>query len=226
MDNTSLALLIHELRNQCIYTEVSFRVFNQSIEDKMQAGAFYAAQSTLLTASQIGNTIWPRRSRARKRGEHLRGVLQLDDKHPLNNKKLLSVWDRSDEKFDEWVTSTKGKQIIFDHIGPIPEVDGKQIEEEALFRLYDPSSMVLYFRGVGFQMQSIANAIADIYTRVTAVHKSLLPQQYSAPQEQQPPAETETKPGDQKKTKKKAAPKNKSPAKKTSPKKAKSKKNT
>ncbi len=178
MDNTTLAIFIHELRNQCLYTEASFRVFNQSLEQNIAAGVFFSAQATLLTASQIAGILWPTRARAKSRGTHIREALQLPDQHPLNDKRLITMFEHSDEKLEDWIGATKGAQIVFDHLGPISSFGENQIADENIYRLYDPATSTFYFRGSGFNMQALATAIADIYTRVTAMHKSMFPSQY------------------------------------------------
>lgn len=177
MDRTTLALLTHELRNQCIYTEAAFRLFNQSLEQQAQSAAFSAAQSILLTASQIGGMLWPPRARSRKRGEAFRQVLQLPEKHPLNDKRLLAIWEHADEKLDDWVGRTKGQKIVFDHLGPLSDLPGAPLPEENIYRAYDPNSMVFYFRGDGFKLQAIANAISDIYSRANVLHGKFFPEQ-------------------------------------------------
>lgn len=181
MDRTTLALLTHELRNQCIYTDAAFRVFNQSLEQNAASAAFYAAQSILLTASQIGCMLWPPRARSRKRGEAFREILQLPEKHPLNDKRLLTIWEHADEKLDDWLGRTKGQQIVFDHIGPLADFEGAPESEENIFRLYDPAEMVFYFRGDGFKLQAIANSIADIYARAHTLHGKFFPEQQGDP---------------------------------------------
>ncbi len=227
MDRTTLALLIHELRNQCIYTEAAFRVFNQSLEQKAVSGAFFAAQSILLSASQIGCMLWPPRARSRKRGEAFRNVLQLPEKHPLNDKRLLAIWEHSDEKFDDWVGRTKGQRIVFDHVGPLSDFADSSVTEESVYRLYDPASMLLYFRGDGFKLQAIANAISDIYSRANSLHRQFFPDQQPADQQtddakQANGAKKVSAGANKGKAKKKPAAKKKgkSPAKKSSPKKS------
>jgi len=226
MENATLALFVHELRNQCMYTEASFRVFNQSLEQRSSTGVFFAAQATLLCASQLSSVLWPTKARARKRGEKIREVLQLPEKHPLSDKRLATAFDYGDEKFDDWVGTTKGRQVVFDHLGPIEPFLKAGVQEECIYRLYDPSTMTLYFRGEGFNMQAIANAISDIYTRLTALHMQMFPDQHK-PEEtdaEQAPAEDAAKKEKPKKaaTKKPAAKKpaaKKAPAKKPAAKK-------
>lgn len=187
MDNTTVALFIHELRNQCIYTEAAFRVFNQSLEQRIPAGVFFGAQGVLLSASQISALLWPIRARSRKRGEDLRAALRLPEKHALNDKRLAAIWEHGDEKFEEWVGNTKGQRVIFDHLGQLPA--DVQIPDENVYRLYDPAEMVFYYRGDGYKLQPIADAISDIYSRVGALHRQMFPEQYQGEQKQDQPAE-------------------------------------
>jgi len=186
MDRASLAIFIHELRNQCVYTEASFRVFNQSIQQNNMAGAFYAVQSTLLCATQIASLLWPAGARAKKRGEALREVLDLPEKHPLNDKRLTALWEYGDERLEDWIGATKGEKVIFDHIGSLEELN-KQVPvvEGNIFRLYDPTTMTFYYRGDGFKMQAIADSISAIYTRVIGLHRQMFPDHY-ADQAQEP----------------------------------------
>lgn len=179
MDRASLAIFIHELHNQCLYTEASFRVFNQSIQQNMQAGVFYSAQSTLLCASQIAGILWPSQARAKKRGEELREILDLPEKHPLNDKRLTALWEHADEKLEDWIGSTKGEKIIFDHIGSLEDLNTQvKVLEGNIYRLYDPTTMTFYYQGAGFKMQGIADSISDIFSKVISVHRQMFPDQH------------------------------------------------
>lgn len=189
MDRASLAILIHELHNQCIFTEAAFRVFNQSAQQNLQGGVFFAAQSTLLCASQISSLLWPTQPRAKKRGEELRELLQLPEEHPLNDPRLVSLWEHGDEKLEDWIGTTKGEKVIFDHIGSLEELNQQvPVLEGNIFRLYDPTTMTFYYRGDGFKMQGIADSISRIYSLVINVHRQMFPEQHRA-QGETPPSE-------------------------------------
>ena len=193
MDRASLAILIHELHNQCIYTEAAFRVFNQSVQQNLQAGVFFSAQSTLLCASQISNLLWPTQPRNKKRGEELREILNLSDNHPLNDPRLANLWEHSDEKLEDWVGITKGERVVFDHVGSFAELSGQvPITEGSIFRLYDPNTMTFYFRGEGFKMQGIADSVSNIYSTVITVHRQMFPDHHqNQPGPKKEPAKTE-----------------------------------
>ncbi len=181
MDRSSLAIFIHELHNQCVFTEAAFRVFNQSVQQNLQGGIFFAAQSTLLCASQISSLLWPIQPSAKKRGEELRELLQLGENHPLNDPRLVKLWENGDEKLEDWIGMTKGERVVFDHVGSLEELKQQvPVIEGNIFRLYDPTSMTFYFRGDGFKMQGIADSISEIYSLVMTVHRQMFPDQHSA----------------------------------------------
>ncbi len=213
MDNATMAIFVHEIRNQCLYTEASFTVFNQSFEQQVPTGVFFAAQSTLLAASQLASILWPSSSRSRKRGEEIRKVLGLEEKHPLNNNRIRALWDKSDEKLEKWISDTKGGNVIFDHLGEIGQFDPNTFTEQNIYRLYDPKTSIFYFRGDGYNMQAISNAVADIYTRVTKIHQTMFPEQYKKEAEVSSNDNADDKKTTKKATKKKPAAKK--PAKKT-----------
>ena len=178
MDRPSLAIFIHEIRNQCLYTEAAFSIFNQSLEQKAASGAFLAANSVLMAASQIAATIWPTRARSKKRGEVLREVLQLPEKHALNDRRIIEIWEHGDEKLEEWVGATKGHHVIFDHIGQLDEFGEFPVAEGNIYRMYDPKTTIFYFRGDGFKLKALADSISDIYSRTNAVHRQMWPEQH------------------------------------------------
>jgi hypothetical protein len=187
MDRHSLAIFIHEIRNQCLYTEAAFSVFNQSLEQRAANGVFLAAHSVLMNAGQIAAILWPTRARSKKRGEALREVLQLPEKHPLNDRRISEIWEHGDEKLDAWVGATKGHHIIFDHIGPLEEFVEFPVAEGNIFRMYDTKTLIFYYRGDGFKLKAIAEANGDIYARADAVHRQLLPDQHTEVPQQAAP---------------------------------------
>ncbi len=183
MDVNSLAIYIHELRNQAHYAEGSFGLFNQSLQEGNTLGALYSAQNILFAASQISCLLWPSRARNRGRGEGLRSSLKLPEKHALNDRRLSELWEHSDQKTEDWINATKGKKIIFDLIMPlsqIPEAD--RPEDDCLYRAYDPDTKLFYFRGIAYNMSAIANSISDVGGRIVAAHRQLFPEQAAAEQ--------------------------------------------
>lgn len=237
MDNNTLAIYIHELRNQCLHTQASFDLFNQSVMNKAATGVLYGGMMILMPGSQIASILWPTRARSRGRGEALRKALQLPEKHPLNDRRLAELWEHSDEKLEEWIANTKGQQVIFDYVGDPAEVGDGNTPEGSIFRAYNPNTHTYYYRGVGYNLQAVAKAISDVGGRVNAVYRQMFPEraaaedearkrameaQQAAAQAQVPAAAEAPAPAEAEKpaAKKKAAPKKKAAAKKPAAKKA------
>ncbi|SDD82191.1 hypothetical protein [Kordiimonas lacus] len=183
MDNNTLAIYIHELRNQCLHAQASFDLFNQAVVNKAANGVLYGGQMVLMPSSQISSLLWPTRARARGRGEALRKVLQLPEKHPLNDRRLAELWERADEKVEEWITNTKGRQVVFDFVGDPAQLGEGNTPEECIYRAYNPNTHTFYYRGVGYNLQAVAKALSDVGGRVNAVYRQLFPEHAKAEDE-------------------------------------------
>lgn len=183
MDNNTLAIYIHELRNQCLHTQASFDLFNQAMSAQQSTGVLYGGQMIMMPASQIAALLWPTRARARGRGEALRKALQLPEKHPLNDRRLCELWERADEKMEEWVGSTKGQPVVFDFVGDLTQLGDGNTPEQCIYRAYSPNTHTYYYRGVGFNLQAVAKALSDVGSRVNALYRQLFPEHAKAEDE-------------------------------------------
>ena len=232
MDQNTLAIHLNELRNLANNAKASFDIFNQSLEQKAESGILYALHSILWNASQISSVIWPSRARARKRGEDLRSALQIPEKYALNDRRLIEMFEREDEKLDEFITNTKGKKVVFDYIGDLEVLVNEGVEEAGIYRAYDPLKKIVVVRGTSFSLDAIAKALMEVGSRIMEAHAMMFPEQRpaeeAAPQRNEEvndkvSAETKQK----EPAKKKSAPKKKPEAKKKTPaKKAAAKKST
>jgi hypothetical protein len=178
MDANTAAIYIHELNNQCNFVEASLKLFNQALEQRAPVAVFYAGQSFLTYTSHIARILWPVRVKAVRSAEELRGLLAVGEDHPLNDKKLLHVWDHPEERLEDWIAKTRGRYVIMDQIGPFGVAGGKPLEslkEGDIFRQYDPATNLLYYRGDVFDLQRIASGAADIAARTRRLHQQFFP---------------------------------------------------
>ncbi|GEQ97076.1 hypothetical protein JCM17844_07130 [Iodidimonas gelatinilytica] len=176
MDANSFIIYLHELRNQCLYTHSALSIFNQSLEKKSQTGVLFSGQAALNAASQVGAILWPSRARARRRGEVLREKLQLPDSHALGDRRFVELWEHADEKLDEWIKSTKGQRVLFDFVGDPKTIDLPGLKEDCIYRLYDTTSHVFVFRGLGYNMVNLSKAIEEIGRRTEILMKQIMDQ--------------------------------------------------
>ena len=180
MDANTFSLYIHELRNQCLYSEAALGLFNQAIEKKSSTGVFFAVQGFMTSTSNISRLLWPNRLKAKRRGEELRTALGIPADHPLGSDKLHNFWEFGDERTDDWIKNSRGQQIAFDFLGPKNALTGRTPKDEHIYRLYDPESRLFYFRGETFNLQELASQVAEIAARVNAAHDQLFPKQKPA----------------------------------------------
>jgi hypothetical protein len=183
MDQNTLSIYIHELRNQCLHMQTAFDLFNQAANSRQGPGILYGGEMILVATSQIASLLWPSRARARSRGEALRKVLQLNEKHVLNDRRMSEIWERTDEKADEWIAATKGRQVIFDLVGAPAQIGDGTVKEDSIFRGYNPVTQVYTFRGVSYNLPALAKAVADVAGRVNAIYRQLFPEQAKAEDE-------------------------------------------
>ncbi len=176
MDLNSFIIYLHELRNQCLYTQAAFSVFNQSLEQKTTNGVLFAGQAVLTSASQVAAILWPSRARARRRGEVLREKLGLPAEHGMADRRFVELWERADEKLDEFIKETKGDRVLFDFVGSAKTLNLPGLKEDGVYRMYDTDSRVFIFRGVGYDLNNLAKAIAEIGRRADLLHRQIMEQ--------------------------------------------------
>lgn len=227
MDNNTLSIYVHELRNQANFVEASFSLFNQALQGNNGIAVLYSAQNIMASSSQIAGLLWPSRARNRSRGESLRKVLDLPEKHPLNDRRLTEMHEAPDQKLEDWIGRTRGQKIVFDFIGPVSRIPAEEgLTEANFFRAYDPETKVFYYRGVAYNLESVAKAIGAVGSRVIQLHRQMFPEQAEAErkaaQEAQAAQQAASAPAEPEAEK--PAPKKKAPAKKAAPKKAAAKK--
>ncbi|PCI62578.1 MAG: hypothetical protein COB37_06705 [Kordiimonadales bacterium] len=185
MDQNTLSIYIHELRNQCYHLQAAFNIFNQSVQAGQDRAILYGAQMILVPASQISSLLWPARARARGRGEALRKALQLNEKHALNDRRLSEVWEHSDEKTEEWISDTKGAQVIFDFVGDPATVGDGTTTTKSVYRGFNPNNRVYTYRGIDYNLPALANAATDVAGRVNALYRQLFPEHAKREDEEQ-----------------------------------------
>ncbi len=182
MDNNTLAIYIHELRNHCMHVQTSFDLFNQAMVNQASGGVLYGGQMVLTSVSQVAALLWPTRARARSRGEALRKSLQLTEKHPLNDRRLSELSERADEKFEEWVAATKNAQVVFDFVGD-PRTIHESVKENSIYRAYHPETNIFYYRGIAYNLKGMAQALSDVAVKINALYRQLFPEHAKAEDE-------------------------------------------
>jgi len=183
MDNQSLAVYVHELRNMANHCQTAYDLFNQALNANQSQGVLFAGQLILTSTSQMASILWPARARGRSRGEALRKVFGLQEKHPFNDRRLSELWERGDEKLEEWINTHKADRLMIDFIGdPFTTVQAgePQLNEAGIYRAYNPANQVFYFRGVPYNLTALAGSINELSKRIYTVYAQMFPEQAKA----------------------------------------------
>ncbi len=188
MDLNSFIIYLHELRNQCLYTQAAFSVFNQSLEQKTTQGVLFAGQAVLTSASQAAAILWPSRARARRRGEVLREKLGLPAEHGMADRRFVELWERADEKLDDFIRETKGDRVLFDFVGSARTLNLPGLKEDGVYRMYDTDNRIFIFRGIGYDLSNLAKAIEEIGRRADLLHRQIMEQVQDQQQQAGTPA--------------------------------------
>lgn len=180
MDANTFSLYIHELRNQCMYSEAALGLFNQGLEKQSSTAVFFAVQSFMTSTSNISRLLWPNRVKAKRRGEEIRKILGLPADFPLGGDRLHNFWEMGDERTDNWIKNSRGQLIAFDFLGPKSAVGNREPKDEHIYRLYDPQTKIFIYRGELFNLQELASMVALVAERVNAAHDQLFPKKNQA----------------------------------------------
>lgn len=125
-----------------------------------------ALQSVLVASANVSKILWPRKAFA-SRGDHLRRLLGLPEKHPLANRRLRNLFEHYDELIDAWFATVQSSSYTDQIIGELPW-PLKQFPQNAN-RHFDPYTMKMTFRGEKLDLAELLTSLADVLQRCRVV---------------------------------------------------------
>lgn len=147
---------------------------NEIIENQQDGDFFHSALDLINHGAAVSRIFWPPGSRnkhnsqrAQRRGEILRKSLGLASGHTVQNRALRDHFEHFDERLDDWVESSKHRNIVQRFIGPKNAFSGPTIENSDIIHHYDPATKIFSFRGEQFNIQELVSGLSDIYQRAS-----------------------------------------------------------
>ncbi|BAO88898.1 hypothetical protein [Caballeronia cordobensis] len=127
-------------------------------------------------AGNISKLLWTgsTNARAKERCGHLRSVLGLSDQHILADRQLRNHLEHFDERLDLWAATSARKNLIDHAIASRSDFGG--VDDGDILRLFDPKTLVYYFRGDVYDTKAISEGINEILDRVMKRHRELFPE--------------------------------------------------
>jgi len=175
MDEFIEGIYIRELLVQCQYAVDAVKRMNEILTARGSPSEFFREAGDFLQhSSAVSRLLWPpggtsrtKKKRAKKRGAHLRQTLKVEDGHVLRTRTLRDHFEHIDERLDEWAETSPNKNIVDNMIGPRAAIGGDAIKDQDIFRLFDPASKLIVFRGERFDVQGLVDGLADVQSKAT-----------------------------------------------------------
>jgi hypothetical protein len=152
----------YEYINQEIFRNIHSLLTHASNVSKLfWPGATHKIGNEVENNGLKGSSNNPRNIRAKE----LREYLSIPDKgHKLEKRNLRNHLEHYDERLDDWQLNSPNKNFIQDSIGTRNMLKG--VDDKDVFRWFDPSTNIMYFRGETFNLNSIIEGIEDIIRRI------------------------------------------------------------
>ena len=168
-------IYVEELLTQCTWALSAVERMNEVLQSPDGGGPqvfFRQAADLLQHAALASKLLWPpgssigfKNKRAKSRGLHLRTALQMPEQHVLRSRSLRDHFEHYDERLDDWVVRSPNRIIVNNVIGPRTTIGGNVVQDHEIFKLFDPQTKRLLFRGEPFDLQELVDALVDVANR-------------------------------------------------------------
>lgn len=173
MDEFIEGIYVRELLMQCEYAVNAIPRMNEILASRGNPSEFFREAGDFLQhSSAVSRLLWPpgsknraSKKRAKIRGVNLRKTLKLDDSHILKDRALRDHFEHFDERLDDWAETSPNKNIVDNMIGPRTAIGGDAIKDQDIFRMYDPTSKLIVFRGERFDVQALVDGLTEVQSK-------------------------------------------------------------
>jgi len=169
MKKIILKIFLSELERQCNFARIALEQLNIGIKEMNLELIWYSIQSFLIATANISKIFWPSSKKHKERGEKLRKILGIDDNFLIKSRKFRNHFEHFDERIDEWIGKSRNHNFIDSNIGSINMIQG--VDQEDIFRNFDPVKWELIFKGETFDLARIREEIEMIYEKIQMFNK-------------------------------------------------------
>lgn len=160
-----------EILRQIELVSIAFENLKLDLSNSGIDIVWYHVQSFLVSTANISKILYSSPSSkqaSNDRSKRLRDYIGLSDESCLANTKIRNCFEHYDEKLDRFVKDVENNHgnYIDSNIGNINSIYIEGVSTESYMRHFDPSTMVIIFRGIEFEMIPIANELKIIYEKI------------------------------------------------------------
>lgn len=172
MDNHLKSVYLRQIKEECEFCLAAVQQMNLIMEKQKDGDFFREALDLVHHSAAVSRMLWPpgcrdkaKKRRSQRRGEALRGELDIKNEHAIRNRTLRDHFEHFDERLDDWAENSKNRDMIGKFFGPRDAIHG--IDDKDIIHHYDPATKKYVFRGEEFDIQELVDGINDIYAKVS-----------------------------------------------------------
>lgn len=123
---------------------------------------WYSVDSFLSATSNISKIFWTPSSKSdsKARSKELRGIYNIKDDSPFNDRTLRNHFEHFDERLDTWFSSSKHHNVFDSNIMSLDSVKGIDLSDT--LRNFDPKKLQLYFMGDNLDLNTLEDALNQL----------------------------------------------------------------
>jgi hypothetical protein len=129
---------------------------------------FRHLENFLNSATKVSLLLWPPRDTGKARGEHLRTLLKVTQRNPLQLRVARNHLQHFDDRLDKWAATTANGNYVDSNVGPLSNfrIGG---DATPVLRHYDPASRIFTFRSEDFDIGKLAAEVKKISDAASAL---------------------------------------------------------
>jgi hypothetical protein len=161
MEPMILRIFQREVERQCRFALIAVQDLALALQNRDMDRLWYSVQAFLVAAGNVSKLLWPPKPLLPERAAELRASLAVGEDSPLEPRTFRNHFEHFDERLEKWATSPKRGTFIDSNVGPPDAIAG--FEPRDFLRHFDPTNLVITFRGDAYSLQPVIDAIRDIW---------------------------------------------------------------
>jgi hypothetical protein len=167
METMLLRLYQHQVLLQCEFALIAFKEINAGLA---QPGTdsihrtFYGIQNLLIAAANISKALWGTNGKRSLERKELRDSIGVTNASPLHKVNMRNNFEHFDERLDRWWKDSPRHNHVDLNIMPRSAIGG--VDDNDVFRMFDPTTTDLIFWSERFNIQAIVNEIQRIFPKL------------------------------------------------------------
>jgi hypothetical protein len=149
--------LIDEIVIQSKFAEMA-AIKLENTSDRIEVWG--SIQSILVAAANVSKILWPVKKSSKKRGEHLRKLLSVDESNLLYVRTIRNHFEHYDERIEDWFN--KNNSLVYRDLRINPFEPRPWSFPQFFHRSYNPVSKKLSFRGETIDLARVINSLLEI----------------------------------------------------------------